>query len=166
MRKISYKLIKRAGFPWHHKINKINSQKMRFLMKPWSRHLAQHNSRYLLPSKRTEGKKGFKSNLTMYYCLCTKARREIGLLSITSTFPSDTASASCQVSGKRGTAGAHTNTLHDPLIPSPSCERKISLPLHMVFETLASNQWSLMKWNLLLTHPGRGNPQWQPSLGS
>lgn len=65
-----------------------------------------------------------------------------------------------------GTAGAHTNTLHDPLIPSPSCERKVSLPLHVVFETLASNQWSLMKWNLLLTHPGRGNPQWQPSPGS
>lgn len=92
----------------------------------------------------------------MCYCLCAKVCREIRFLSITSTLPSDTASTSCQVNGKEvpSSAGAHTSTLHDPLIHSPRYKIKLSLPLHVVFETSSSNQWSLTKLNLLLTHQG------------
>lgn len=147
MRKNKLQIIKRASFPWQHKTNKINCQEMRFLMKPWFRYLTQHISRYLLPSKRTGKKKDLSQIKCATVCVPKYARRS-GFS--TSLPPSHGHCLSlCQVSEEvPSTAGAHTNTLHDPLIPSPRCKIKVSLPLHVVFETSASNQWSLMKWNL------------------
>lgn len=116
-------------------------------MKPWSRYLTQHISRYLLPSKRT----GEKKDLSQIKCATVyapKYARRDQIFQHHFHLPMDTASARWVGREVPSTAGA---PLHDPLIPCPRCKTEVSLPLHVIFETSASNQWSLMNWNLLST---------------
>lgn len=65
-----------------------------------------------------------------------------------------------------GSAGACANARHNPLIPSLSHKRKVSVPLHAAFETWTSNYWPLTKWNLLLTSPGKETYSDRHLLGS